>query len=90
MKSPVDVAVTEVRRVGKVSTWISESVQFDYMYTGAYMHLQMQNQKKNTYRRSSDWQFASEGCVHVKSAELLSDLSELCVDAAKTGEKPSQ
>ena len=36
MKSPVDVAVTEVRRVGKVSTWISESVQFDYIYTGTY------------------------------------------------------
>ena len=49
------------------------------------MQLQMQF-SKNTYRRSSDWQFASEGCVHVKSAELLSDLSELRVDAAKTGE----
>ena len=89
VKSPVDVAVTEVRRVGKVSTYRSESVQFDYMYTGASATPNAISER-NTYRRSSDWQFASEGCVHVKSAELLSDLSELCVDAAKTGEKPSQ
>ena len=90
VKSPVEVAVTEVRRVGKVSTCRSESVQFDYMYTDATATANAKCKCKNTYRRSSDWQFASEGCVHVKSAELLSDLSELCVDAAKTREKPSQ